>query len=262
VVLPFLLIAENDNNVLFFSHLQAISKQMGIMEQMQQALAMLVGLDADLWEIILLSVRVSGTATLLALLLGLPLGALLATRSFAGRNLVIILVNSLLALPPVVAGLIIYLLLSRSGPFGWLDLLYSPAAMIIAQFILILPIAAALSRQVFEQMMAEYAPLLASLRCSTSQRIMLLLRDGRLALITVVLACFGRAIAEVGAVIIVGGNINHVSRVLTTSIALETSRGELALALALGIVLLVIALLVNLAGQLIRYLLQRSAADV
>lgn len=235
---------------------------MGIMDSMQQALAMLVRLEADLWEIILLSIRVSGTATFFALVFGLPLGALLATRSFPGRTAAIILVNSLLALPPVVAGLVIYLLLSRSGPFGWLQLLYSPTAMIIAQFVLILPIAAALSRQIFEQMLAEYAPLLASLRCSTAQRIAVLLRDGRLALITVVLACFGRAIAEVGAVIIVGGNINHVSRVLTTSIALETSRGELALALALGMVLLAIALLVNLAGQLIRFVLQKAGADV
>lgn len=235
---------------------------MEILEKMQQALILLVRLDRDLWEIILLSLQVSGTASFFSLLIGLPLGALLAVRDFPGRGLVIALMNSLLALPPVVAGLVIYLLLSRSGPLGWLELLYTPTAMIIAQFTLIMPIAAALSRQIFEQMLADYAPLLASLRCSTRRRVAILLQDGRLALITVALACFGRAIAEVGAVIIVGGNINHLTRVLTTSIALETSRGELAMALALGFVLLCLAILVNLAGQLVRYHLQKRGADV
>jgi len=201
--------------------------------------------DPDLFEIIVLSLRVSLTAVLIACLLGLTLGAWLAVARFRGRSAVLILVNALMGLPPVVVGLIVYLQLSRSGPLGFLQLLYTPTAMIIAQTILITPIVAALSRQVLQDLHDEYSDYFQSLSVPKLKSILTLLVDGRYSLLTVALAGFGRAVAEVGAVIIVGGNINHLTRVMTTSIALETSKGNLALALALGIVLLLIALVIN-----------------
>jgi len=201
--------------------------------------------DADLLEIIVLSLRVSLTAVLIACVLGLTLGAWLAVARFRGRSAVLILVNALMGLPPVVVGLIVYLQLSRSGPLGFLQLLYTPTAMIIAQTILITPIVAALSRQVLQDLHDEYSDYFQSLSVPKLKSILTLLVDGRYSLLTVALAGFGRAVAEVGAVIIVGGNINHLTRVMTTSIALETSKGNLALALALGIVLLLIALVIN-----------------
>lgn len=214
-------------------------------DAIQLAVALILRGDADLIEIVLLSLRVSLSATLLSCAFGLPLGALLAVSRFRGRNAVLVMVNALMGLPPVVVGLIVYLHLSRAGPLGFLGLLYTPAAMIIAQTILITPIVAALSRQVLEGMHDEYAEMFRSLCLSRNRAVLALLVDGRFALVTVALAGFGRAIAEVGAVMIVGGNIDHLTRVMTTAIALETSRGELALALALGIVLLLIALVVN-----------------
>jgi len=201
--------------------------------------------DPDLFEIIVLSLRVSLTAVLIACLLGLTLGAWLAVARFRGRSAVLILINALMGLPPVVVGLIVYLQLSRSGPLGFLQLLYTPTAMIIAQTILITPIVAALSRQVLQDLHDEYSDYFQSLSVPKLKSILTLLVDGRYSLLTVALAGFGRAVAEVGAVIIVGGNINHLTRVMTTSIALETSKGNLALALALGIVLLLIALVIN-----------------
>jgi len=201
--------------------------------------------DADLIEIIVLSLRVSLTAVLIACVLGLTLGAWLAVARFRGRSAVLILVNALMGLPPVVVGLVVYLQLSRSGPLGFLQLLYTPTAMIIAQTILITPIIAALSRQVLQDLHDEYSDYFQSLSVPKFKSILTLLVDGRYSLLTVALAGFGRAVAEVGAVIIVGGNINHLTRVMTTSIALETSKGNLALALALGIVLLLIALAIN-----------------
>lgn len=230
---------------------------------MADALALAVQLvlsgDPDLWEIVLLSLRVSLTATVLACLIGLPLGALVATARFPGRGAVLVVMNALMGLPPVVVGLVVYLHLSRSGPLGFLGLLYTPTAMIIAQTILIAPIVAALSRQVLEDLHAEYAETFRSLCLSTAQTVQALIWDARYALLTVALAGFGRAVAEVGAVIIVGGNIDHLTRVMTTAIALETSKGELALALALGIVLLVIALGVNAAVQSVRMTAARQA---
>lgn len=214
-------------------------------DAIQLAFALILRGDADLIEIVLLSLRVSLSATLLSCAFGLPLGALLAVSRFRGRNAVLVMVNALMGLPPVVVGLIVYLHLSRAGPLGFLGLLYTPAAMIIAQTILIMPIVAALSRQVLEGLHDEYAEMFRSLCLSRNRAVLALLVDGRFALVTVALAGFGRAIAEVGAVMIVGGNIDHLTRVMTTAIALETSRGELALALALGIVLLLIALAVN-----------------
>jgi tungstate transport system permease protein len=210
------------------------------------ALSLLLSGDRNLFEIVLLSLRVSGSALLLGCLVGLPLGALLATQRFTGRSSIIVVVNALMGLPPVVVGLLVYLCLSNSGPFGWLQLLYTPGAMIIAQTILVAPIVIALSRQIIHDLNREYDEQLRSLGVSGSQRVATLLFEARHGLLTVVLAAFGRAVAEVGAVIIVGGNINHVTRVMTTAIALETSKGDLSLALALGIVLMLIAITVNL----------------
>ncbi|QFS84139.1 Sulfate transport system permease protein CysW [Roseivivax sp. THAF40] len=221
-------------------------------EALRIAATLVLSGDADLWEIVALSLRVSLTATALACLIGLPLGALLATQRFPGRSAAIICVNALMGLPPVVVGLMVYLALSRSGPLGVFGLLYTPAAMIIAQTILIAPIVAALSRQVLEALHFEYDEQFRSFGLSRMASIRALLWDGRFALLTVGLAGFGRAIAEVGAVIVVGGNIDHLTRVMTTAIALETSKGDLALALALGIVLMVLALAVNAAVHGVR----------
>ncbi|NBV61911.1 MAG: ABC transporter permease subunit [Rhodobacteraceae bacterium] len=223
------------------------------------ALQLVFSGNADLVEIVLLSVQVSITASVLALIIGLPIGALVAVARFAGRSVVLVVMNALMGLPPVVVGLLVYLHLSRSGPLGFLGLLYTPTAMIIAQTILITPIVAALSRQLIEDLHAEYAPLFRSLCLTRLQTMRALLWDARYSLITVALAGFGRAVAEVGAVIIVGGNIDHLTRVMTTAIALETSKGELALALALGMILLVLALVVNGAVQAVRLGAQRQA---
>jgi tungstate transport system permease protein len=210
-----------------------------------QAVQLIVGLDPDLYEIIFLSLRVSLTAVAIAALIGLPLGAALAIGSFPGRGGLIIFLNTLMGLPPVVVGLIVYLLLSRAGPFGVLGLLFTVKAMIIAQTILIAPIIAALTRQIIADLWQQYREQLLSFSATPGQRIRTLLWDGRVMLATAILAGFGRAIAEVGAVMIVGGNIDHATRVLTTAIALETSKGELAMALGLGLVLIVLSLAVN-----------------
>ena len=213
------------------------------------ALRLVLSGDSDLTEIVVLSLRVSLTATAIACLIGLPLGALLAVTRFRGRGAALAVLNALMGLPPVVVGLIVYLHLSRAGPLGFLGLLYTPTAMIVAQTVLIAPIVAALSRQVLEDLHAEYAEQFRSLCLSRVQTVQALLWDGRHALLTVALAGFGRAVAEVGAVMIVGGNIDHLTRVMTTAIALETSRGDLPMALGLGIVLLAIALGVNALAQ-------------
>ncbi len=228
-------------------------------EALGLAVALVVSGDPDLLEIVLLSLRVSLVATGLACLIGLPVGALLAIARFRGRAAVLIVLNSLMGLPPVVVGLLVYMYLSRSGPLGFLGLLYTPTAMIIAQTVLIAPIVAALSRLALEELHAEYAETFRSLCLTRLQTVQALLWDGRYALLTVGLAGFGRAIAEVGAVIIVGGNIDHLTRLMTTAIALETSKGNLALALALGIVLLVLALGVNAAVQSVRITAARQA---
>ncbi len=209
------------------------------------ALSLIAGLDADLVEIVGLSLRVSLTAVALAAVIGLPLGAALALFRFPGREGLSVALNALMGLPPVVVGLFVYLMLSRAGPFGVLGLLFTPTAMIVAQSLLVTPIVAALSRQVVEDLWAEYEEQLSSLGCGPARAIPTLLWDGRSSLITVVLAGFGRASAEVGAVMIVGGNIDHVTRVMTTAIALETSRGDLALALGLGMILMLLSLAIN-----------------
>ncbi|MXU66457.1 ABC transporter permease [Oceanomicrobium pacificus] len=217
----------------------------GFGETLGQALWLILSGDADLWAIILLSLRVSLTALAIATLIGLPLGAALAVGRFPGRRTVITIVSAMMGLPPVVVGLAVYLMLSASGPFGIFDLLYTPAAMIIAQVVLVTPIVAALSRQVIADLHTDLAEQLDSFGLRPLARIPTLLWEGRTSLMTVVLAGFGRAIAEVGAVIIVGGNINHVTRVMTTAIALETSKGNLTLALALGTVLITMAIAIN-----------------
>jgi tungstate transport system permease protein len=224
------------------------------------AFQLVVAADSQLVEIILLSLRVSLTAVAVACVLGLPLGATLAVGRFPGRQVLIVLVNALMGQPPVVVGLVIYLLLSNAGPLGWLRLLYTPTAMIIAQIVLITPIVAALSREVVEQLYTEYAEQFRSLCLTRAQAVRALLWDARYGLLTVGLAGFGRAVAEVGAVIIVGGNIAHLTRVMTTAIALETSKGDLSLALALGIVLLTIALSVNAAVMVLRTTANRHVA--
>lgn len=209
------------------------------------AFSLIGGLDADLLEIIGLSLRVSVTAVLISALVGLPLGAAIAVMRFRGRRLLDILLNALMGLPPVVVGLIVYMLVSRAGPFGYLNILYTPTAMIIAQVILIVPIVSALTRQVIEDLHVEYDEQFRSFCLPARRVIPALIWDARYSLLTVFLAGFGRAIAEVGAVIIVGGNIHHLTRMMTTSIALETSKGNLALALALGMVLILLSLTIN-----------------
>nr|WP_321253464.1 ABC transporter permease [uncultured Ruegeria sp.] len=213
--------------------------------EFSKAMALILNGDAELWAIVLLSLRVSIFAVLISAAIGMPLGAALAVARFPGRRVLIVLMNALMGLPPVVVGLLVYLMLSRSGPLGFLQLLYTPTAMIIAQVVLVTPIVAALTRQVVEMLAEEYSEQLRSLGVSRLASVPVLLWDARLALVTALLAGFGRAIAEVGAVIIVGGNINHVTRVMTTTIALETSKGNLALALALGAILIGIAVAVN-----------------
>lgn len=216
------------------------------------AFGLVAGADPALLGIVGLSLRVSLGALAIAALIGLPLGALLAVARFPGRAGVIVALNALMGLPPVLCGLLIYLLLSRSGPLGPLGLLFTPAAMIVAQAVLITPIVAALARQVLEGMWEEYAEQFRSFRVSAARAVPTLLWDGRFALFTVLLAGFGRAAAEVGAVMIVGGNIDGYTRVMTTAIALETSKGDLPLALALGMVLMLIVLAVNALAQGLR----------
>ena len=208
--------------------------------------------DSDLLEIVGLSLRVSLTAVVISCVIGFPLGAVIGIGDFRGRQCIIVCVNALMGLPPVVVGLVAYLILSNSGPLGWLDLLYSPTAMIIAQTILVAPIVTALSRQIVEDSHAEYAELFRSLSVPHRTAVTTLLMDAKHSLATVALAGFGRAIAEVGAVIIVGGNIDHLTRVMTTAIALETSKGNLALALALGMILIVLSLAVNATVSMLR----------
>jgi tungstate transport system permease protein len=214
-------------------------------EAFASALQLILSADPTLWGIVGLSLQVSLTAVFFAALVGIPMGALLAIKKFWGRPVLIVLVNALMGLPPVVVGLCVYLMLSKSGPLGILGLLYTPTAMIIAQTLLIAPIIAALSRTILKTLYEEYRDQFASFRLSQFQTVNTLLWEARFMLLTALLAGFGRAIAEVGAVMIVGGNISNYTRVMTTSIALETSKGNLSLALALGVILILLAILVN-----------------
>lgn len=216
------------------------------------ALQLILSGDASLWAIVLRSLAVSATACLLACGLGLLLGAWLAVARFAGRGLVLTLLNTLLAVPAVVVGLVVYLLLSRSGPLGFLGWLFSFQAMVLAQAILVLPLVTALTRQVVEDADRSHGEQLSSLGAGLGLRSLLLAWDERYALLMVLITAFGRAISEVGAVMIVGGNIDGFTRVMTTAIALETSKGDLPLALGLGLVLLGVVLLLNSVVALLR----------
>ena len=210
------------------------------------AFKLVFSLNSDLLEIVLRSLHVTLTAVLIASLIGLPIGAWLAVNRFRYRRATIAFLNALMGLPPVVVGLIVYILFSRSGPLGVFGLLFTPTAMIIAQVIIITPLIASIAHQAIRDLWAEYHDLLISLNTTKTQRMKTLIWDARRSLLTASLAGFGRAIGEVGAIMIVGGNIDHVTRVLTTAIALETGKGDFALALALGFILIGLALAVNL----------------
>jgi tungstate transport system permease protein len=228
-------------------------------EALRAALRQIVNLDPQLIQIVALSLKVTLSAVAIATIIGFAVGGMLAVYRFPGRGALAAIINASMGLPPVVAGLFVYLFLSSAGPLGVLQLLYTPLAMIIAQVILVTPIIAALTRQTCEDLFEEYREQLRSLGASSSSIVTTLLWDGRYRLVTVVLAGFGRAIAEVGAVMIVGGNIDHVTRTMTTAIALETSKGNIDLALALGIILLAIALAINMALMGIRRLASNFA---
>jgi tungstate transport system permease protein len=208
---------------------------------------LVVTLDRELVEIAMRSLRVTLSALVVASLIALPLAALLSVRRFRWRRWIIAVLNALMGLPPVVVGLIVYVVLSRSGPLGVLGLLFTPTAMIIAQTVIIVPLIASIAHQSLRELWAEYHDLLISMNVTQWQKIRTLLWDARRALLTAALAGFGRAIGEVGAIMIVGGNIDHATRVLTTAIALETGKGDFALALALGFVLIGLAVTVNIA---------------
>lgn len=220
---------------------------------------LIVSGDATLFAIVKLSLAVSLSAVVLAAVLGLPLGALLALMHFPGRSAIVVLVNAFMGLPPVVAGLAVYLLLSRSGPLGDFGILFTPTAMIVAQAVLIVPIIAALTRQTIEDLWTEYRDELSAMDVGPLGRITTLLWDARFSLLTALLAGFGRAAAEVGAVMIVGGNIEGFTRTMTTAIALETSKGNLPLALGLGVILVVIVLTINAAAWGARVWSERQA---
>jgi tungstate transport system permease protein len=223
------------------------------------AFSLVLSGDPALFAIVRLSLLVTVTATLIAAVIGLPAGALIALARFPGRNAVIVGLNALMGLPPVVVGLLVYLALSRSGPLGALGLLFTPQAMIIAQSLLITPIVAALTRQVIDDLWLEYRDELTALGVSRFGRVEALLWDARFSLVTILLAGFGRAAAEVGAVMIVGGNIDGFTRVMTTTIALETSKGNLSLAIGLGLVLITVVVLVNMLAWAVRQWSERHA---
>ena len=223
-----------------------------IFASLADAFALMASNDAKLYSIIALTLKVSMTAALISALCGGLLGACVAVGKFRGRNVLIVLFNAAMGLPPVVAGLVVYLLLSRAGPLGSLGILFTPSAMVLAQVLLITPIVAALSRQIIEDAWREYEEQLTSLGVSRARAALTLLWDTRFSLATVGLAGLGRAMAEVGAVMIVGGNSDGVTRVMTTAIALETTKGDLPLALALGVILLTVVLLLNLIAHCVR----------
>jgi tungstate transport system permease protein len=230
---------------------------MGLLDSIAEGLRLVWTLDLRLQEIVALSLGVSLSAVVFATLLGLPLGAAIAISRFPGRRAVVVLLNALMGLPPVVVGLFVYLMLSRAGPLGTFGLLFTPPAMVVAQTILILPIIAALCRQAVEDAWIEYEEQLRSLGTGGIGAALTLVWDIRFSLLTAVLAGLGRASAEVGAVMIVGGNIDGVTRVMTTTIALETSKGDLPLALSLGIVLILLVIALNAVAQVVRDAAQR-----
>lgn len=225
----------------------------------QNAMSLIFSGDPTLYAVVRLSLMVTLSATLLAGLIGLPLGAVVALTRFRGRGVAVVALNGLMGLPPVVVGLLVFLALSRSGPLGSLGLLFTPQAMVIAQAMLITPIIAALTRQLIEDLWAEYRDEFTAMQVPPAMRVKALLWDARYPLVTILLAGFGRAAAEVGAVMIVGGNIDGFTRVMTTTIALETSKGNLPLAISLGLVLIAIILAINALAWSVRHWSERHA---
>ena len=230
-------------------------------ETLLLAWGLIVSFDPVVYGIVILSLKVSFFSLFISCAVAVPLGVALGVYMFFGRNFLILVSNTLMGLPPVVVGLSVYLILSRSGPFGWMNFLYTPYAMIMAQFILILPIVTSLTCQKIEELRDEYKELFASLSVGKFHQFIIYLIDSRYALLTIFLAGFGRAISEVGAIIIVGGNIDHVTRMMTTAIAMHTSQGDLTLAMSLGLILLLIALAVNLIIFTLRFLAKKYGYD-
>lgn len=225
------------------------------------AINLIITLDLELVEIVVLSLKISLSALLISIIVSLPLGSVLAISKFYGRKFLIVTFNSLMGLPPVFVGLVLYLVFSANGPLGAIEILYTPYIMIIAQVVLILPIMISLSRQIVEQIYEEYSELFSSLNANGIEKMKAILWDGRYQLVTAILAGLGRALSEVGAIIIVGGNIAHVTRVMTTTIALETSKGNLELATALGLILLIISMIVNLFIEVLKSFSKKISYD-
>ena len=226
-----------------------------------KAINLILEADSDLFEIIFLSLKVSLTALFFSCLIGLPIASLCVIKCFFGRNILIILLNSLMGLPPVLVGLVLYLIFSKSGPLGFFEILYTPTIMMIAQFILIVPIIVSMSIQVLEQILNEYEEMLTSIGANKKDIALTILWDARFPLVTCVLAGLGRALSEVGAIIIVGGNIAHHTRVMTTSIALETSKGNLELAVSLGLILIFLSLSLNVTVSVLKKLSKEFSYD-
>ena len=231
------------------------------MEIIIKAFELIFILDKDLYEIIFLSLKVSTIALFFSIIIGLPISALVATNNFFGKKIIKILFNSLMALPPVFVGLILYVVFSRSGPLGFFEILYTPAIMIVAQIVIILPIIISINTENLESLYREYEDLFKIFNAKKINKIIIILWDARFSMLTCVLAGLGRALSEVGAIIIVGGNIIHYTRVMTTTIALETSRGNLTLAMSLGIILIFIALILNSLALIVNGLSSKYSYD-
>ncbi len=231
------------------------------MEIIIKAFELIFILDKDLYEIIFLSLKVSTIALFFSIIIGLPISALVATNNFFGKKVIKILFNSLMALPPVFVGLILYVVFSKSGPLGFFEILYTPAIMIVAQIVIILPIIISINTENLESLYREYEDLFKIFNAKKINKIIIILWDARFSMLTCVLAGLGRALSEVGAIIIVGGNIIHYTRVMTTTIALETSRGNLTLAMSLGIILIFIALILNSLALIVNGLSSKYSYD-
>ncbi len=232
-----------------------------MLELLLKSFELISSFDQDLYEIIFLSLKVSFIALLVSSIIGLPICAVIATNNFIGKKILIIFFNSMMALPPVFVGLVLYILFSKSGPLGFLEILYTPLIMIIAQIVLILPIIISVGIETLENIAREYDELLSILNVNLGNKIKIILWDGRFVLFTCILTGLGRALSEVGAIIIVGGNIIHVTRVMTTSIALETSKGNLTLAMSLGIILIIISIVLNGFALITKYSAKRFSYD-
>ena len=232
-----------------------------MLELLSKSFELISSFDPDLYEIIFLSLKVSFIALLVSSIIGLPICAIIATNNFIGKKVLIIFFNSMMALPPVFVGLVLYILFSKSGPLGFLEILYTPSIMIIAQIVLILPIIISVGIETLENIAKEYDELLSILNVTLKNKIKIILWDGRFVLFTCILTGLGRALSEVGAIIIVGGNIIHVTRVMTTSIALETSKGNLTLAMSLGIILIIISIVLNGFALVTKYSAKRFSYD-